>query len=257
MKKIGLGSDRRFQAVTLSILLSAPLSAAVNASEPVVRADGVLNTITLPCADEATRLMNSQLIRMAPDQMLDGMRRGFNKGDEWKPGDRKYEKARKIVVDALMAEEKESGPLFSFSAAKIMSHVTSSWSAEEKRYYAVFFAKQSGKLYLTDILDGATCKGWLKGLTQPPFTALSGADKARWDLLISNLNGGEERFLGKLRGLSKDERQSFEEGYKKLGSAFDTAPMILASQQDSAFKKRIEKAMAPHMPKILEIDSVN
>lgn len=211
----------------------------------------VFSSVPMPCAEEATRLMNRQLIRMTPYQIVNGMQHASN--TDWNPGNPSYDKARALVTEVLTSEEKANGPLFKYTSSQIFKRVASTWSSDEKTYYSSFFSSPSGKLYLTDILDGATCKGWLKSLNSPPFSNFLGEDKARWEALMANLNGGEERFLIKLRQLTKEERKRFEIGYKKLDRVFDDALMQAVTQQDAALKARIKKALQARAAEILKV----
>jgi hypothetical protein len=211
----------------------------------------VLSSTPMPCAAEATRLMNRQLFRMMPDQILNGMQRASR--TDWTPGSLSYDKARAIITEALASEEKASGPLFRYTSLQIFEGVASTWSADEKSYYSSFFSSPSGKLYLTDIVNGATCKGWLNSLNSPPFSVFLGEDKAQWNVLMANLSGGEERFLIRLRQLPKEERKRFEVGYKKLDRVFDAALMQAVTQQDAPLKARIEKALQAHAAEILKV----
>lgn len=251
MRKLNLGTARRGRKSVMAMLfLLAPLQLA-HAAQPVANTEGVFGGVPMPCAEEASRLMNRQLVRMAPDQILDGMGRASDARADWTNGHPQYEKARAILVNALAAEEKAGGPLFRFSAEKILNDVVSNWSADQKSYYASYFSRPSGKLYLTDMLEGATCKGWLKSLNSPPFPPLVGADKAHWDKLIGTFRTGEDQFVAKLRALSKEERQSFEMGFKKLDRVFDSALMKVATQQDAELKARIEKSMRPRLAELV------
>jgi hypothetical protein len=211
----------------------------------------VFSSTPMPCTEKAVQLMNRELSRMAPDQILNGMQRASR--TDWTPASPSYDKARAIVTDALASEEKESGPLFTYTSTQIFKNVFSTWSADEKSFYASFFSSPSGKLYLTDIVDGATCRGWLKSLNSPPFSNFIGEDKERWEALFASLNGGEERFLLKLRQLPTEERKRFEVGYQKLDRVFDAALMQSVTQQDGVLKARIEKALHAHAAEIFQI----
>src|SRR5438128_12137654 len=81
----------------------------------------VFGSTPMPCAEEATRLMNRQLFRMTPDQILSGMRQASRTA--WAPGSPSYDKARAIVTEALASEEKANGPLFQYTSAKIFAGV--------------------------------------------------------------------------------------------------------------------------------------
>lgn len=225
-----------------------------HAADPVAHSAEIFGAEALPCVSKATQLMSNQLNRMTPDQLLNGMRPEADKGS-WKRGDPKYDRARVIVVEALSAEERAGGPVINISAEQVLLAVVASWSAEEQRYYSAFFSSPAGKLYLTDILDGATCTGWIKGLNSPPLLPMDGVDKAQWDDLMGGLKGGADRFVGKMRGLSKVEKDSFETGSRKLGSVFDVALKRVGTSQDAEIKRRLEKAIAPRMCEILEIQS--
>lgn len=228
--------------------LSSPQMGHAGEAESVKQ---VFSSIPMPCAEEATRLLNQQLLRMSPDQILNGIQQASD--ISLTPGSPSHSRARMIITKALALEEKADGPLFKFNLSQVLNGIASTWSAEEKSYYASFFSSPSGKLYLTDILDGATCAGWLKSANSPPFPAFNGEDKERWDALMARLKGGEERFLIKLRQLSKEERQCFEAGYKKLDRVFDVALMQIATRQDAILKARVEKALHPHVAEISKI----
>lgn len=253
MKKLEISVTRQGTMAIAAMFFSVVLSQVANAAQQDANSKPIFGAVPMPCASEATQLMNQQLVRMAPDQILDGMGRALNTRNEWARGNPKYERVREVVVGALAIEEQTSGPLFKFTPDKILSDVVSSWTAEEKAYFANFFSKQSGKLYLTDILEGAICEGWLKSLNSAPFPPLDGVGKVHWEELISSFKGGEDRFVIKLNKLSKEERQSFETGYKRLGRVFDSALMKVTAQQDADLRARIEKAMNAHVAQILEI----
>jgi len=127
------------------------------------------------------------------------------------------------------------------------------WSAADKAYFTRFFARPAGRLYLTDILDGATCKGQLKTVNAPPLPPLAGADKARWEALLAAHDGGAARFTARLNALSPEEQQSFAAGYKKLGQAFEQAQGKMSAAQDAALLKRITHATQPHRADILKL----
>jgi len=250
MRKLRLGRASRKLTAMATIAFALSWLRMAHGGEPD-NVEQVFSSTPMPCAEEATRLMNRQMFRMMPDQILNGMQQASR--TDLTPGSPKYDKARAIVTEALVSEEKANGPLFKYTSSQIFRDVASTWGADEKSYYSSFFASPSGMLYLTDILDGATCKGWLKSLNSPPFSTFIGEDKARWEALMANLNGGEERFLIRLRQLPKEERKRFESGYKKLDRVFDAALMQAVSQQDAVLKARIEKALQAHAAEILKI----
>jgi hypothetical protein len=249
MRKLNLGKAAFKMAAIATIAIGVSWLGTAHGSEPK-NVEQVLGSTPMPCTEDATLLMNRQLLRMTPDQILNGMQQAT--GTAFTPGSPSYDKARAIIAEALASEVKAHGPLYNYTSAQILKGVVSMWSTDEKSYYSSFFASPSGELYLTDILDGATCKGWLKSLNLPPFLSFDGKDKARWEASMARLNGGEERFLIKLRQLTKEERKRFEIGYKKLDRAFDAALMQTATRQDAVLKARIEKALQAHAAEVLK-----
>ncbi|UVW28279.1 hypothetical protein [Massilia sp. H6] len=249
MRKLNLGKAACKMTAMATIIFGLSWLRMAHGGEPE-SVEQVLASTPMPCAEEATLLMNRQLLRMAPDQILSGMQQATRTA--LTPGGPSYNKARAIVTEALASEEEAHGPLFKYTPAQIFKGVIATWGADEKSYYSSFFSSPSGKLYLTDILDGATCKGWLKSLNSPPFSNFHDEDKARWETSMARLNGGEERFLLRLRQLTKEERKRFEIGYKKLDRVFDAALMQAATRQDAVLKARIEKALQTHAAEILK-----
>ena len=234
-------------------MLALLQSQVARAEEPAAGSDSVFGATPMPCTAEAVRLLNRQLLRMAPDEILSGIRQAMNRPAEWTTGHPSYEKARLVVVAALAEEEKANGPLFTYTPARFYDGVVANWSAEERSNYKSFFSKRAGQIYLTHMLDGAACKGWLNGLNSPPFPPLDGADKAQWDTMMIRFIGGEQRLVAKLRGLSMKELENFVAESKKLGNVIKPVLMLEGAQQDAARTARMEKAVEPHMAEIVAI----
>lgn len=246
------GHARRLTHIVAAAILVLSATRSATAGEPGGDMARVLGVTSLGCPDQAVELMNHQLLRMMPDAILNGLATDRVSPADWKPGNASYDRLRTTITEALAASEVADGPIFEFTSAKIFDKVISAWSVEEKRYFTAFFATPAGKLYLSDILNGATCKGWLKGLDSPPLPHVEGEDKARWDALMAGFEGGEARFLAKLRKLPKNEQQRFADGFKKLGGIFDSALLRSTTEQDSALKARFQKALAPRRAEIME-----
>ena len=241
------------RVTALIFMLALLQSHAARADEPAAGSDSMFGATPMPCTAEAIRLLNRQLLKLAPDEILSGIRQAMNRPADWTTGHPSYEKARSIVVAALDAEEKANGPLFTFTPARFYDSVVANWSAEERSNYKSFFSRPAGKVYLTDMLDGAACKGWLDGFNSPPFPPLDGADKAQWDTMMVRFIGGEQRLVAKLRALPMYELKSFVAESKKVGNVFNPVLMLEAAQDDAALTARMEKAVAPHMAEILAI----
>lgn len=247
-------TTRFWMTFVTAVIFMLPLlqSQVARADEPAAGSDSMFGATPMPCTAEAIRLLNRQLLKLAPDEILSGIRQAMNRPADWTTGHPSYEKARSIVVAALDAEEKANGPLFTYTPARFYDSVVANWSAEERSNYKSFFSKPAGQIYLTDMLDGAACKGWLDGLTSPPFPPLDGPDKARLDTMMIRFIGGEQRLVAKLRALSMYELENFVAESKKLGKVFNPVLMLEAAQ-DAALTARMEKAVEPHMAEISAI----
>jgi hypothetical protein len=238
--------QRQIAAVALCLL--APLQAAQGVP-PAADTRTVFGDVALPCVAQVIGLQNRQIIRMAPDRIVGGLGRALG-GADVVPGMPRYDQTRALVAAALAAEEAAGGPLFTFNAEKLLAQVLAGWDANDRAYYTAFFARPAGRLYLTDMLDGATCAAWLNNVNAPPLQPLDGADKAQWDKLRAGLDGAESRFLVKLHALSQEEQRRFTAGYNKLGTTFDTAPKTFEQENDAALKARIARAIGPRRAEI-------
>lgn len=251
-KRISRTSTLCIKAAITVAFFSASVQVA-HAAEGAPVLDPVFGNTPLTCLTEASALVNQQMFRATPENLLGGLRKAVGKGADWKRGDPNYDSVRGIVVDALMAEEKARGPIFKLSPEQVLNAVASRWSADERRYFANFFARESGKLYQAEIAEGPQCKGWLAGLNGPPYHPLEGAEKARWEYLMGSFAGGEQRFKTKLRRLSKEEKASFEAGYAKLADTYRSALEEVTRQSVAALPARYDAALSAHNKQILEL----
>ena len=238
-----------FAGLVFVSALAVPLQIAhANESEP--RVEAILGAAPTPCNDEAGRLIGNQLVRLAPDQILDGIRPRLKKGTNWKSGVASYERARAIVADVLSNQERTGGPLYTLTAEKLWGVIASDWSAEEKRYYATFFSTPVGKLYLTDLFDSAFCLARLNNAISPPFRPLEGADKARHADLLASIETGRGSFSAKFQRLSNEERTRLVAAFEKLEPVFKPAFFRLTEQEDAEIKLRLKGTIALRMREI-------
>jgi hypothetical protein len=236
----------KFSVALLFSVLSFHHAAHADDSKRLV--ETILAAGPMSCIEEASELMNRQFFRMTPDQLLGPMGRDKR---TWKAGDPNYEKARRVIVNALQADEQKNGPLFSVTLPKLLTESAGRWNLDEQRYFISFFSTEAGKLYLDEIFNGAECSGVLKVFRAPPYPPLEGESKARVDSLIESLARGEARFLEKLARLSKEQRIVFNSGTDKLGHPFPEGIKQVAFPD--TFKTRIETAVLPHAKEISTI----
>ena len=231
----------------------APFKSFESAESSEASINSVIENTPMPCMKEASELMNKQFLQVTADGILESMGESLDSQAEWNKGHSKYDRAHAIVIEALAEEERVGGSIFRLTPDGILNFVTSKWSLDEKSYYMDFFSTKSGKLFLTDMLDGATCRGWLTGLNLPPFPPLESMEKSHWDVVMDGFKGSEERFLAKFQELSPEEQKSFNEGNKRLTHVFDSALMLAAQERTKAIEARVVKAVQSHMGELSEI----
>ncbi len=236
--------SRAFANAAVFALLAAPLHSAF-AQERTPQTKAVFGAMPVPCLAQMTQLMNRQLFRLGPDQILAGMREPLGKGAAWTRGDPNYERVRAIILRGLLEGEKKHGPLFNLSEETLLATIVEGWNPDQQRHYAAFFARPAGKLYLSDMLEGAHCDGSLEGLNKAPYLPFEGADKVKFEQLIAGLQGGSDRFLVKYRRLSAEEQKVFTAELDPVNKAVNAAQRAVPQKFDDILMKRVSEAILP------------
>lgn len=245
-----VGPHRVRPAVLAAIVSVLALLPAAQAATPATAVPGLDH---LPCLDEFSRIATTGFREAQPDYLLQVIGRDVQARSTWARGDPQYDKARGIVADALAADERAHGPLLAFTTSKMTNKVVAAWSADDRAYFTRFFSRPAGRLFVSDILDGAVCKGQLTVLGKPPLAPLSRADQAQVEALQKGLEGAMDRFMAKLNALSPGEKQSFDAGYKKLGQSFEMAQAETVTEDDALLRVRIDRALRPHRDALVQL----
>ena len=242
---------RRWLAAPVLALMLLPLHAS--ADEQATLIDQIMATGPLTCNEDAMTMLNAQLLRKGPDQVLDGYRRGLNYDKRWSAGNENYDRARAVIANALADDERKNGPIFAYTYGSAIRMAAREWSMADLRYFAKFFAEPEGRLYWNSIIEGANCSGLLKSVNNAPFQPLEGPQKEHWTKSVAALEGSQQRFFTKLGELAPLSRANFDDAYKRAGTSLSDAPLKAATAGDAALIARIDTVLKPHLPKIDEI----
>lgn len=214
----------------------------------------ILMTGPLPCIDGFLNITSQQITRIAPRGILDGIAKSANLGNEWRKGQKHYQQAYRLISEALENDIVRNGPLVGLKSSYLIDSIFVTQSDADLRYLADFFASAAGKVYWRNILDGAQCSGWLKGVELPPFLPVTFEQEAKLEVLKNNAKTTESKFITEFNLLSSTEKKTFDTAHRIMKTRLiNWENNNLTKESDEAVRARIVTLMEPYMQKITVI----
>lgn len=147
----------KIKSIVLALLFPA-VCAAASVDE---LAQELARTAPTPCLDFAIRLQIEPTLQQGADRLVGSVGRVHGVSPKWRIGNERFDGSSALLLNAFRSDAEIQAWLGRFDGRHLALAAFRKATAEDQAFLLQFFKTPEGKFYWVNILDGATCSGFL------------------------------------------------------------------------------------------------